>query len=238
MSTRRLIVTMAALLPLAAQGEDGDNGQEKERYANLAGANRPVQTSLDDDFAGRLQMGGAYTFDDSYMFGQYNGLSEEELSLIGDVRFQEYGADSYWQASVTDLGLDTREGRLTWGRADRMRIELGFDSQRQVRNDSGRTPFSGDYTQVLPDSWVSGVNTQDFAALDSALRGFDRELERNALNAGLDLRLSEHWKVRSSMRYEEKEGHDDVGTGIYINGASADAVFLRRPVDYLSLIHI
>ncbi len=232
MSTRRLIVTFTALLPAAALAAQDDKQTDAGVYTNLAGADRPIITSLDDGYAGRFQMGGAYPFDDSYMFGQYNGLRDENLALIGDLRWQEFGPGEYWQVSFSDLGLDTREGRLTWGQTDRMRLELGFDSQRQVRNDSGKTPFRGSYNQVLPGNWVSGVTTADFATLDTALRDFDRELERNALSAAFSTRLAERWRLRSNLRYEEKEGHGDIGAGIYINGASADAVLLRKPVDY------
>ncbi|NND66277.1 MAG: MtrB/PioB family decaheme-associated outer membrane protein, partial [Halioglobus sp.] len=232
MSTRHLIAVMSALLPVAAFGQEEGKAAATERYQNLAATNQPIVSTLDGAFSGRFQMGGAYTFDDNFMFGQYNGLSDESLTLIGDLRWQDFGEDEYWQASFSDLGLDTREGRLTWGRTDNMRLELGFDSQRQVRNDSGRTPFRGDYTQVLPQNWVSGINTQDFAALDGALRSFDRELERQELSAAFSMRLAERWRLRSNLRYEEKEGHSDVGAGIYINGASADAVLLRKPVDY------
>ena len=38
--------------------------------------------------------------------------------------------------------------------------------------------------------------------------------------------------MSSNLSYEEKEGHGDIGAGIYIDGSSADAVLLRSPVDY------
>lgn len=232
MSTRRLIAALAALLPAAAFGAEGGQADGAGHYVNLAAVNRSAPTGLDESYAGRVQIGAAYVFDDNFMFGKHNGLNEETLTLIGDLRWQEAGPDSYWRASLSDLGLDTREGKLTWGRPDRLRLELGFDSLRHARNDSGRTPFRGDYDQVLPQDWVSGVNTGDFAALDGALREFDRELNREALTAAFSMRLAEQWRLRSNLRYEQKEGQDDIGAGIYINGASADAVLLRRPVDY------
>ena len=36
----------------------------------------------------------------------------------------------------------------------RLRLKLGYDSQLQVSNDNGRTPFRGSNQQQLPDDWV------------------------------------------------------------------------------------
>jgi len=167
------------------------------------------------------------------MFGQYNGLNEDGLTLIGDLQWQDFSRpDDYWQLSLADLGLATREGRLRWGKPGQISLTLAFDSQQQVRNDSGRTPFTGDYEQTLPQDWVSGIDTSDFAALGSSLRGFDRELDRDEISLAFDARLADNWRLSSNLAYQEKEGDGDIGAGIYINGASADAVLLRAPVDY------
>ena len=228
-----LQVALAVTAPAALAADEPAGEEAPGRYTPLALANRAAWSGPDDAFAGRFQLGGAYTFDDNYSFGQYNGLSEETLTLIGDLRWQDYSnGDSYWRASFSDLGLDTREGQVTWGMADRMRLTLGFDSQQQVRNDSGATPFSGDYRQSLPADWVSGVNTGDFSALAGALHGFDRELDRDTLSLAFEARLAERWRLRSNLSHEQKEGHGDIGAGIYIDAASADSVLLRAPVDY------
>ena len=194
---------------------------------------RPLATRWQSDYAGAMQLGLGFTNDDNYTFGQYTGLQDDGATLIGNLRWQDFrSGEEYWQVSMSDLGLDTREGHLTWGRTDRLRVQLGFDSQQQVRNDSGRTPFSGEDKQTLPGNWVSGQNTTDFANLNASLRGFDRELDRDKLSMAFDARLNDNWRLDSNLSYEEKEGNGDVGTGIYINGAAADAVLLRSPIDY------
>lgn len=230
-------LTAASILVLAASGalaQQAEEAAEQEApYTPLGLANRPQALHSGSDHAGAVELGAAYTSDDNYMFGQYNGLNEDEATLIGNLQWQDFkSGDSYWQLTLSDMGLDTREGRLTWGRPDRLRIEAGFDSQQQVRNDSGRTPFSGGDNQQLPGNWVSGVSTSDFATLDESLRGFDRELDRDKLFAGIQLRLSNRWRLESNLSYEEKEGDGDVGAAIYTSLTSGDAVLLRSPVDY------
>jgi MtrB/PioB family decaheme-associated outer membrane protein len=228
----RTLLTLSTLLA-ATLGTTGSRAEEEQSYTSLALANLPVTDSADANHLGRVQLGGALTFDDNYMFGQYSDNGEDTLTLIGDLRWKSFSdKGDYWQLSFSDLGLDTREGQAVWGRPDRLRVTVGFDSQQQIRNDSGSTPFNGDYMQTLPADWVAGTGTSEFGALATSLQGFDRKLDRDEFSLAVEARLSQHWRVHSSIAYEEKEGHGDVGAGIYINGASADALLLRAPVDY------
>jgi MtrB/PioB family decaheme-associated outer membrane protein len=222
-------LVLAACGALAQQTDTTDS----DAYAPLALENRPTLTLLQAGYAGAVELGVGYTDDDNYTFGEYNGLYKDEATLIGNLLWQDFSAGtSYWQVSGSDLGLDTREGKVTWGRADRMRVSAGFDSQIQVGNDNGRTPFSGGSHQQLPDSWVSGLNTGDWTALDESLRGFDQELKRDKVFLEFDTRLSKHWRLESGFSHEKKDGNSNVGGGIYIDGSSADAVLLNQPVDY------
>ena len=223
-------LTVASTLVLVASGA---LAQEADPYAPLALESRPLQTRWQTDYTGAVQLGLGYTSDDNYMFGQYNGRNKDEATLIGNLQWQDFRTgDSYWQVSLSDLGLDTREGEVTWGRPDRLKISLGFDSQQQVRNDSGRTPFRGDDNLQLPDNWASGLYTSDWTTLDDSLKKFDRELERDRLSLAVDARLSERWRMETSLSYEEKQGHGDVGGAIYTDAASGDAALMRSPVDY------
>jgi MtrB/PioB family decaheme-associated outer membrane protein len=232
-------LTAASVLVLAASGvlaqestEETEAAEESKPYTPLGLLNRPQAPGQPGDQLGRLELGAAYVSDDNYMFGQYNGLSDDDASLIGNLQWQQFSGESYWKTSFTDMGLPTREGEIAWGRPDRLRVNVGFDSQRQVRNDTGRTPFSGSSNLGLPANWESGTFTSDFGTLDESLRGFDRELDRDQLFAGIELRLSERWRLSSNLSYEEKEGDGDVGAAIYTNLVGGDSVLLRQTIDY------
>jgi MtrB/PioB family decaheme-associated outer membrane protein len=230
-------LTTASALALAASGalsQVADQSAEAAKaYTPLALENRPASIDWSKGYTGVAQFGLGYTSDDNYRFGEYNGLSEEGATVIGDLQWQDFhDSDNYWQVSMENLGLDTRQGELTWGKPDHLRITMGFDSQQQVRNDSGQTPFRGNVDQYLPGNWVSGQTTADFVTLNGSLRDFDRVLDRDKVFMAIDARLNDNWRVDSNLSYEHKEGHGDLGAGIYINGASADAVLLRSPVDY------
>ena len=233
-SPNRLAYQLSAAsgLVLAACGVLAQQAQD-ETYTPLGLENRPSQSHWQGNSPGALQLGGAYTSDDNYMFGEYNGLSNKGGTVIGNLQWQDFsGTGNYWQGYVSNIGLDTREGALTWGKPGKLSLSVGFDSQVQVSNDNGKTPFNGNAHQVLPQDWVSGSNTGDWTTLDESLHGFSQELKRNKLFLDLDTRLNQHWQLETDLSYEEKTGHADVGGAIYIDQSGGDAVLLRAPVDY------
>ena len=234
MRRRLLALQVAAATQLLVAGPVA-SAQEADPFAPLAAETRPLQTRWQTDYSGQAQLGLGYTSDDNYMFGQYNGLENDGVTLIGNLNWQDYrSGDSYWQVELSDLGLATREGELTWGIADRLRIRAGYDSQQQVRNDSGRTPFSGSDTLTLPDNWESGTYTDNFTTLEEALYGFQRELNRDKLSLAVDGKLTDNWRYSGSVSYEEKEGDGDIGGAIYTSLTVGDAVLLPMPVDQAS----
>ena len=230
MSNRRHTPLTIALCTLAVSA-GAQTGEDP--FAPLLKETRPLSTRLQTDYSGTLQLGLGYTSDSNFMFGQYNGLAEDGATIIGKLNWNSLSnADSYWQVSANDLGLDTREGSITWGKIDRLKVSLAFDSQLQVRNDSGATPFRGDTSLQLPENWVSGNSTSDWTELDSSLKSFDRELERNRYSLGIDARLNDNWQLLSNFHYEDKHGTADVGAAIFTDAAAGDATLLPAPVDY------
>ncbi|MEQ8800561.1 MAG: MtrB/PioB family outer membrane beta-barrel protein, partial [Haliea sp.] len=184
----------------------------QDRFAGLLEETRPLATRWQTDYRGSLELGLGISSADSFMAGQYNGLQDQGGTLLGNLEWRRFtGAESYWQASLSDLGLDTREGELRWGIPGKLRLSAGFDHQLQVRNNSGATPFVGDTALSLPADWVSGLTTASWTALPDSLQRFDRELERNNYHLALDSRLSDDWQLDSSLRYSTRKGTGDVG---------------------------
>ena len=225
-------ISAASSLVLAACGVLAQETGTADSYTPLGLANRPLQTNWQGNSPGAVQVGAAYTSDDNYMFGEYNGLNEEGATAIGNLQWQDFSGGDYWQGYVSNLGLDTREGELTWGKAGRISLSVGFDSQLQVSNDNGRTPFRGNTRQQLPDNWVSGNTTGSWTNLDESLHGFDQELQRDKYYLDFAMQMNPNWLLDYGVSYEEKTGHADVGAAIYVDGGSGDSVLLRAPIDY------
>ena len=227
-TSRPAAICIFCLLTSAANAQVGE-----DPFAPLLKETRPLDTRLQTDYSGALQLGLGYTSEPNFMFGQYNGQHDDGGNIIGQLNWNNFrDADSYWQVSASDLGLDTREGAITWGKVGKIKVSFEFDSQLQVRNDSGSTPFSGSSNLQLPNDWISGINTSDWEGLEQALKSFDKELERNRYTAGIDARLNDNWQLITTLHYEDKHGTQDVGAAIFTDAAAGDANLLPSPVDY------
>jgi MtrB/PioB family decaheme-associated outer membrane protein len=191
---------------------------------------RPLETRWALDYNGFAEIGVGYVSDENFEFGEYNALDDDEAFVIGNLDFSGGEGGSLWNLSVSDLGLDTREGSGTW-RNEAWTITLEYDGQKQVKNNTGRTPFRGGELLLLPDAWVSGVNTSDFTALADSLRDVDLEIERDIYRLGVSYRFNEALNVEGSVAYEEKEGHRDRGGATGGNISAGDAVIIPGRID-------
>jgi len=226
------VLVATAACAQGALGQAQSEGETADPFAPLAVETRPLATRWQSDYAGQVQLGLGYTSDDNFMFGQYSGLENDGANLVGSLNWQDYrSGDSYWQVELSDLGLSTREGEVSWGVVGKLRISAGFDSQQQVRNDSGATPFSGSGNLTLPDTWTSANYSSSFTTLEEALHGFQRELSRDRLSLSAEGTLSDKWRFNSSLSYEEKEGDGDIGGAIYTSLTVGDAVLMPLPID-------
>ena len=222
------------LLGLLASTTGWAQSADEDPFAALANDLPPLETRWQINYSGSAELGLAYVSDENFMFGQYNGLEEDEATLIGKFDWTGSGLNGLWQISGSDLGLDTRSGRIQWAR-DGLTVYVELDSLQQVRNNSGRSPFRGGDQLLLPADWVSSNVTSGFDTLDSSLRNVDQELERDRYTLGIAARLWENWDIESSLHYEEKEGTRDVGAAIFQDASAGHAAILPQPVDYETL---
>ena len=204
---------------------------DTDPFAPLAAEARPLATRWQTDYSGSVEIGLGYVSDENFMFGQYNGLDEDEATLIGNIDWTGQTGNGLWTVSGSDLGLDTRSGRVEWS-TEQLSVFIELDSMKQVRNDSGRTPFRGGDTLTLPQDWVSSNVTSGFTTLFDNMRDVDQELERDRYSLGVDWQFNEHWSLESSLSYEEKDGTRDIGAAIFQDASAGHAAILPQPIDY------
>ena len=196
---------------------------------------RPLATRWALDYVGSVELGVGYVSDENFEFGEYNGLDDDEAFVIGNADWSGGSEGTLWNLSGRDLGLDTRETSGRW-RNDSWEFFFEYDGQKQVRNNTGRTPFRGGETLLLPDTWVSGVNTGDFTALDGTLRDLDLEIERDIYTLGMSYQLSSAISLEGSVTYEEREGRRERGAAIAPNLSAGDAALIPVQIDEEKLI--
>jgi hypothetical protein len=143
-----------------------------------------------------VEAGVGYVTQDSFKYGQYNGLFNKGAYGIFnfDVRDQTpYDADSAfrWRVFGTNLGLDTRSAYAEAGNQGSFRISVGFDELRSNYTDSYQTPFVGNGSNflTLPSTWLKPIvpqarerfaNKEFLANLEKAAQRFEAWTERRA----------------------------------------------------------
>ena len=139
------------------------------QLAALAVATLPVAQAAEGDDATRnltqptnkVEAGVGYVTQDSFKFGQYNGLFNK--GFYGIFNLDVRGGGSYdsddatrWKVTGTDLGLETRDATAEFGQQGKFRINVGFDQLTSKRSDSYQTPYLGAGSDMLslPGNWL------------------------------------------------------------------------------------
>lgn len=111
-----------------------------------------------------VEVGVGYVGSSSFKAGEYNGLQKDGAYGVGNLDLR--GGASYdsedatrWSVQANDLGLDTRDLRVEYGRQGSFRLHLDYDEIRRNRSDSYQTPYQGTGTKTLtlPGNWVVPV---------------------------------------------------------------------------------
>jgi MtrB/PioB family decaheme-associated outer membrane protein len=192
LALRGAFLTMA-LLPAAKAADTSNPGQVGSPAAPVTGLDNsnPAIVELTRQQS-RLELGLGYVSDDSYKFGEYNGLESQGGYLIGNIDLRGGGRyfdddTTRWRAQGSNLGLDTRELSAEYGHQGRYRFTVDYDELRRNRSDSYQTPYLGvgSTTLTLPSNWVIPVLPRVNATTANA-RGLDFDASRsNAIVAGV-----------------------------------------------------
>lgn len=114
-----------------------------------------------------VEVGAGYVSQDSFKFGEYNGLFNKGLFGIFNLDWSGGGAydssdPTRWRVVGTDLGLETRDFSAAYERQGSFRINFGYDELRRNRSDTYQTPYlgAGTDTLTLPLNWIKPIVPQ------------------------------------------------------------------------------
>ena len=182
-----------------------------------------------------IELGAGYVSNDSFKFGEYNGLHEEGLSLALDVDAQyRDGEAGYLDLEATDLGLDNGRLELEGGIQGQYRIDLLLDQIQRNELDTARTPYRGSTSQTLPPGWVAGSTTAAMTTLESDLQARDFSTRRRILRLDGRFIQDRHWSYDTRFERQRKEGEIPFGAAIGSTFATAQAAILAKPVDFVT----
>ncbi len=218
----------------------------------VAGAGgRPALAQTVDELtkpASTIEVGVGYVSDDSYKFGEYNGLYRKGTYLIGG--FDARGGGTFdsdsafrWRATGTNLGLDNREIIGDFGEQGRFRIDFGYNELRRNYSDTFVTPFRGGGSDTLTlegypavsarpatgaDNWANIQNPSPSAAITSRLENFKVDTQRAQSSLGGSFFLMPGLQFTASAKHETKDGTKLTGTAF---GGFRGAL-LPEPISY------
>ncbi len=137
-------------------------------YAADSGAPDPAVAALTNPTS-TIEVGAGYVSQDSFKFGQYNGLFDKGVYGIFNIDARggaSYDSDSAqrWRIYGTNLGLDDRYLYGEFGDQGTYKVWGSFDQLRSnfTNGDSYQTPFqgAGSNTLTLPKNWIKPIVPQ------------------------------------------------------------------------------
>jgi len=188
--------------------------------------------AFEEGFSGTVDLGLGYVSEDSYKFGEYTGLNEEGLFLIGDAELRQRGADAnYFNVDVTRLGLDSRSIGVEGGKQGSYKLTVEYDELPHFISDSVSTPFLGTGTEylTLPSTWVRAGTTAGMTDLANSLHSVNLDTSRKRLGVGAAFNSGTKWEYAVKVRHETREGTQRTAGNFFFSTAQ-----LVMPVDYVT----
>lgn len=183
-------------------------------------------------FSGDVEVGIGSVSDDSFKFGEYNGLYDDGPFLIGNAtaRYRD-GNAGHLDLRVRELGLDTRSVEIEGGRQGKYQLFLQYDGKPHYISDSAMTSYlgSGSDTLQLPPGWVTAGSTGGMTALAASLRDIDLKAERKRTGVGIAFIPASKWRTAVNFRHEVRNGQKKTAGSFFFNSAQ-----LVEPVDYVT----
>ena len=183
----------------------------------------------DEPWEGDAGLSLGYVSNDSYKFGEYNGLAEKGAYLKGDIdALYRDDEANYFNAEGYNLGLDSSYLKLEGGRQGTYKLNLTIDQITKYNLDTSRTPYSGDSTQNLPAGWVNASTTAGFSTLGSDLHDVNFSTQRRHFSLSGEYISSPHWSYGVEVRRKTKDGSLPTGFSFGFTGGA----ILPKPIDY------
>ena len=167
-----LILMLAIFTSLAtAQSNPGTQTTPEKQVATQAKDPAKPQN--------KIQLGIGGVSDDSFKFGEYNGL--QNAGPFGISNFDFRGGAAYdsnsawrWRFAGTNIGLENRSAFAEFGLQGKVRVRLTYDEIIANRSDTFQTPYLGigSNNLTLPTNWLKPFQPQTSATAIN-FRSFD-----------------------------------------------------------------
>lgn len=197
---------------------------------------KPVYTST-------IELGIGWQSQDSFKFGEFNGLTDRGAFVIGNLRISrrdawDSGGTTYWTLTGTNLGLSSRNIGFEYGKQGSFKIFASFDQTPKYLLDDARTPYILNATGTnltLPAGWVaSDREVSQLTQLNASLNPVNIKHDRQKFGGGFTWNIDKHWTFTTKFTHETKEGTRTVAAIFGENGGDPAGAIIPEPIDYVT----
>lgn len=194
----------------------------------------PVYTSW-------IELGLGWQSQDSYKFGEFNGLTNKGPFVIGNFRISRRPAwDSsdtqYWNLTGTNVGWDSRYIGFEYGQQGSFKLFASFDQTPKNLFNDGMSPYiiaAGGTNLTAPAGWVaSNRKISDLTQLNASLMPVSIQHDRQKIAGGFAWQIDKHWKFTTKFYHENKEGTRTIAAIFGSSGGDPGGALIPEPVDY------
>lgn len=171
----------------------------------------------------------------SAKFGEYTGIRDSGLYLIGELDLAWQKDSHYVTALATNLGLDNRGIDINAGRYTNYFLTISYQQIPHLTSMNAKTPFNGVGSNrlTLPADFTRASKTSGMISLPAGLHDVTLETERRNSELKFSKILTDTWQFNTVFRHEQKEGVQATGGTIGQHGGFTDSVLLPSHIDYL-----
>ena len=225
MQTRSLLLKLAVLSVLGTAAATAAAETAAPDTSEWACSKCP----FDRGYRSEVELGGGYLDESSAKFGDYTGLDEDGGYVVANAEGRAAEESGYvFTYELTDLGLDSREVRLSAGKQGRYEFDLFYDAIPHRIWDTTQTPYrgAGRGVQTLPAGWVDAGTTGGMTALAGSLRDVDVGFDRDRYGAAGRFWLADKLQFNLDYRRDERDG-----TRTQLGSFGSVSTEILRPVD-------
>ncbi len=176
---------------------------------------------------GEVEAGIGSVSNNSFKHGNYTGLDEQGVYLVGNASYEYKDNDSnYVDVGVRDIGLDSRELEVNGGKQGAYDVDFQYAALPSLKADTARTPYRGVENQTLPAGWIQGATTANMTQLANSLRDVDIYTERKTIDVGGTYYASPSLSYDLSFQQQTKQGRKTMGLALLTS-----STILAVPVD-------
>jgi len=248
-----------------AEEEEGKAAEEgiKKEEGTAATEEMPAEEGMDEEgmleevgeelpplYTNAIELGVIYSSEDSFKFGEYNGLEDSGFHALGNLSVLGNDGTMRWSLFGTDLGLTSRYVNGSLSTPGLWDLNVRYDALQHNISDTYQTPLQGslggnNFTLPVDFGTINANNAFPSARVltPTQLSAFHIEeihSDRDNISVGGGYHFNEHWSMRFDFNHLDQSGAKLLGTGsqggIALTGGSTGRAeannIIMNPTEY------